>query len=207
MTKTLSIIEEYITELQVEGRPKIDSSRLELPLISLPLSMKAKTIVELGVRDGHTTLPLLIAAHLMGGILHSIDINPITFRPPSEYKNSWELHQNTDALKFLSEWPKDKIIDFVFIDDWHAFDHVKKELELLDPLVSPSSIIAIHDTMYAHWEPHYHCDLAVKDGQWANGGPYRAVAELNQNFWEFSTLPINCGLTILRKKYSNKYHW
>ena len=31
------------------------------------------------------------------------------------------------------------------------------------------------------------------------GGPYRAVAELNPQFWEWSTLPWNNGLTILRK--------
>jgi hypothetical protein len=42
-------------------------------------------------------------------------------------------------------------------------------------------------------------DITMKDGQWANGGPYRAVAELPSQFWEFATLPYNNGLTILRK--------
>jgi hypothetical protein len=59
--------------------------------------------------------------------------------------------------------------------------------------------------MYGNTCPFYHVDLIVKDGQWGNGGPYRAVAELNPQFWEFSTLPWNNGLTILRKKYSNKF--
>jgi len=82
---------------------------------------------------------------------------------------------------------------------------VKRQLELLDELVSPSSIILLHDLMYGNTNPFYHCDLTLKDGQWANGGPYRAVAELNPQFWEWSTLPWNNGLTILRKKYSNRY--
>jgi hypothetical protein len=51
----------------------------------------------------------------------------------------------------------------------------------------------------------YHSDLTQKDGQWANGGPYRAVVDISSQFWEFSTLPYNNGLTLLRKKYSNRY--
>ena len=34
-------------------------------------------------------------------------------------------------------------------------------------------------------------------GKWWDA--YRAVAELNPQFWEWSTLPWNNGLTILRK--------
>ena len=78
--------------------------------------------------------------------------------------------------------------------------------ELLDELVGPSSIILLHDLMYGNTDPFYHVDLSHHEGQWASGGPYRAVAELNPQFWEWSTLPWNNGLTILRKKYSNKYH-
>ena len=60
--------------------------------------------------------------------------------------------------------------------------------------------------MYGDTCPFYHADLTNSAGeQWNNGGPYRAVAELNHQFWEFSTLPWNNGLTILRKKYSSKY--
>jgi predicted O-methyltransferase YrrM len=178
----------------------------ELTLFSLAISLKAKTIVELGVRNGGTTLPLLMAAHVNKGILHSVDLNKIPYKPSKELYKSWISYPETDALDFLNKWPSNKIIDLIFVDDWHSYDHVKKELELLDKLVSPRSLIVLHDTMYGHWEPHYHCDLAVKDGQWGNGGPYRAVAELDSNFWEFSTIPVNHGLTILRKKYSNKYH-
>ena len=60
--------------------------------------------------------------------------------------------------------------------------------------------------MYGHTAPFYHSDLSHAGPQWNEGGPYRAVAELNPQFWEWSTLPWNNGLTILRKKYSNKYH-
>ena len=106
----------------------------------------------------------------------------------------------------IRDRPRDKKIDVAFVDDWHSYPHVKRQLELLDELVSPSSIILMHDLMYGNTDPFYHVDLSHHEGQWASGGPYRAVAELNPQFWEWSTLPWNNGLTILRKKYSNKYH-
>ena len=133
----------------------------------------------------------------------SVDLND-----PTKYKpnNGNYTFVKQDSIEFLEQWPKNKKIDVAFVDDWHSYPHVKRQLELLDELVAPSSIILMHDLMYGNTDPFYHVDLSHHEGQWASGGPYRAVAELNQQFWEWSTLPWNNGLTILRKKYSNKYH-
>ena len=184
---------------------KGDSDQHLLTLFSIALASKGETYVELGVREGHTTEPLYQAAWHNGGKLWSVDLNePTEFRPPSD-----TLHyqfKKQDSIEFLEEWPKEKKIDVVFVDDWHSYEHVKKQLELLDQCVGPSSVILLHDLMYGNTDPFYHVDLAHHEGQWASGGPYRAVAELNPQFWEWSTLPWNNGLTILRKKYSNKYH-
>ena len=143
-------------------------------------------------------------ARLNNGVLHSVDIDGNPFL--SDRTQNWKYYQ-CDSIQFLEDWEKVKnpVPDFVYIDDWHSYDHVKRELEILDRIVSPSTIICIHDLMYGNTCPFYHTDLTLKEGQWANGGPYRAVAELNPQFWEFATLPWNNGLTILRKKYSNKY--
>jgi hypothetical protein len=73
-------------------------------------------------------------------------------------------------------------------------------------MISPRTVVLLHDLMYGFHAPHYHSDLTLSTGQWAEGGPYRAVAELNPQFWEFATIPVNNGLTILRKKYTNLYH-
>ena len=122
---------------------------------------------------------------------------------PEELKENYTFIKS-DSIEFLENW-NDKI-DIIYIDDWHSYEHVKKQLDILDKKVSPSSILLLHDLMYGESCPFYHCDLTPCAGsQWSNGGPYRAVAELNHQFWEFSTLPWNNGLTILRKKYSNKY--
>ena len=182
---------------------KLDSDRHLISIYAMALASRGKTYVELGVREGHTTEPLYEAAKANGGHLWSVDLND-----PSEYRpdNGNYTFIQSDSIKFLEQWDRSKKIDVAFVDDWHSYKHVKRQLELLDELVGPSSIILLHDLMYGNTEPFYHADLTLTDGQWAEGGPYRAVAELNTQFWEWSTLPWNNGLTILRKKYSNRYH-
>jgi predicted O-methyltransferase YrrM len=174
-------------------------------MYAIALGMNAKNILELGVRDGRTTLPFLMAIDKTGGKLTSVDINDTSFSPPRNLNTSNWKFIKTDALEFLKSQDPVEPYDIIYIDDWHAYDHVKAELIEIDRLVSPKTVILVHDLMYGNTSPYYHSDLTLSTGQWANGGPYRAVAELSPQFWEFSTLPYNNGLTILRKKYSNKY--
>ena len=181
-----------------------DSDRHVLTLYAIAVGSKAKRILELGVRNGDSTRPLLAAAYKNGGTLTSVDIQPTSYICPGELQNNWKFVQQ-DALEFLRNEQPSEPYDLIFIDDWHAHGHVKAELEQIDRLVSPKTVILVHDLMYGNTCPYYHCDLSMTSGQWANGGPYRAVAELNPQFWEYSTLPYNNGLTVLRKKYSNKY--
>lgn len=184
-----------------------DSDRHAMALFGIALGSRGKTFIELGVRNGNTTLPLLHAAAMTGGVLHSVDnFTPVelikTINSEDTLKKHWKFY-TSDAIEFLENFKDD--VDLVYVDDWHSYEHVKHELDILDKIVTPSTIILLHDAMYGETCPYYHCDLTLKDGQWGNGGVYRAIAELNQQFWEFSTLPWNNGLTILRKKYTSKY--
>lgn len=183
-----------------------DSDQHLLTLYGIAMGApKLDNVFELGVRSGVTTLPLKAAVSERNGFLWSVDIDESPF--DDDQCDNW-MFVKQDAIKFLEFFEKERTgisPDLVYIDDWHSYDHVKKELEILDRIVSPSTVILIHDLMYGNTCPFYHTDLTLKDGQWANGGPYRAVAELDPQFWEFATLPWNNGLTILRKKYSNKY--
>jgi predicted O-methyltransferase YrrM len=182
-----------------------DSDKHVMTLYSIALGMKAKRILELGVRGGSTTLPLILAADKNGGTLTSVDIEQTSFTLPSNISpRTWNFIKS-DALSFLKLQNPSEPYDLIYVDDWHAYEHVKAELNEIDRLVSPKSVILVHDLMYGNTCPHYHSDITMTTGQWANGGPYRAVAELSSQFWEFSTLPYNNGLTLLRKKYSNKY--
>lgn len=182
-----------------------DSDKHALTLFALVLSLNAKNILELGVRNGGTTMPLLCGAAETGGKVTSVDIEQTDFKCPDYLKPMWKF-ECKNALDYLRNLPNGERFDLIYLDDWHAYEHVKAELAILDKHVSPSTLICVHDLMYANYEPHYHSDIACRTGQWANGGPYRAVAELSDNFWEFATIPVNNGLTILRKKYSKLYH-
>jgi len=185
-----------------------DSDAHILTMLAIGLSLKSKNILEIGVREGVTTAPLLMLADLTNGFVNSVDISETSFVPCKEHAKRWKFNKSCsiDYLKnYVNENGTSNKFDLVYLDGWHSYEHVKAELEYLDMLVSPSSIILVHDLMYANSQPHYHSDLTMDSGQWAHGGPYRAVAELNKQFWEFSTIPANNGLTILRKKYTSKY--
>lgn len=198
----IGLAESFVNQALVgEG----DSDQHLLTLFALAVSSRGKNFVELGVREGNSTLPLLMAAHLNDGTLWSVDVNETKFRPDEKMAGNWKFVQS-DAVKFLTDWPEEKRIDVAFVDDWHAYRHVKAELDLLDRRVGPGSLVLLHDTMHGHSEPFYNVDLTLTEGQWAEGGPYRALAELSPQFWEFATVPWGHGLTILRKKYSKEFH-
>jgi predicted O-methyltransferase YrrM len=158
--------------------------------------------LELGVRDGDTTEPLLLAANMNGGKLTSVDIEMTPWRPPGEFAPNWNFVQQ-DALSFLTksiEW-KQKF-DVIFVDDLHKYEHVKKELELIDQISDVNTVILLHDLMGEGNFPNYFLPISNHYiGQvWEGGGPYRAVSELDPQKWEWATIPVNHGLTILRKR-------
>jgi predicted O-methyltransferase YrrM len=167
---------------------------------SIALQIHAKRILELGVRTGNTTLPFLCAAQELGGMVHSVDLDATTFRCPDDLRVHWKFFQS-DAIAWLEQQCNQGAqYDLIYIDDWHAYDHVRRELEIIDSMVTPSSIILLHDLMYSNAQPDYRSDPNTADAQWAGGGPYRAVADLDPEIWEWATVPINHGLTVLRKK-------
>ena len=192
-------IEKYLKEITEKTRIGTgDSDRHLLPLFGIALASKGKTIVELGVRQGISTLPLLLATYLNGGMLYSVDIHDSAFVCPPEFSKNWKFIKS-DAIKFLEEWDKSKTMDIVFVDDLHTYPHVKKELEIISEHITPESLILLHDLMY-RTAPKYHTSPGLNSGEWAYGGPYRAVNELDTSVWSWTTLPWNNGLTILQKK-------
>ena len=192
---------EYYQHLlnQVKYGPQ-DSDRHVLTCFSMAMQIHAKKILELGVRTGNTTLPFLCAAKELGGMVHSVDLDATTFQCPDDLRVYWKFFQS-DAISWLEQQRNQGAqYDLIYIDDWHAYDHVRRELEIIDSMVTPSSIILLHDLMYSNAQPDYRSDPSTADAQWAGGGPYRAVADLDPEIWEWATVPINHGLTVLRKK-------
>ena len=177
-----------------------DSDQHLLTVWAMSLQVRAKRVLELGVRTGNTTLPFLLAMAEMGGHVDSVDLSPTTFQCPDVLKPFWTFYQS-DAIAWLEQKAATGAqYDVVYIDDWHSYPHVKKELEFVEKMITPSSIILLHDLMYSGAHPDYRSDPDTTDAQWEGGGPYRAVAELDPEIWEWATVPVNHGLTLLRKK-------
>lgn len=176
-----------------------DSDQHVMTIFGIALGMRSRRILELGVRDGNTTLPFLMAMQLTGGMVHSVDLEPTSFQCPADLRVYWQFSQS-DAIAWLESHQQEQY-DIVYIDDWHSYPHVKRELDFVQNMVSPSGVILLHDLMYSGTHPRYHSEVETTDPQWAEGGPYRAVSELDPKIWEWSTIPVNHGLTILRKRH------
>jgi len=178
-----------------------DSDQHLMTLFSIPFGQKAKTILELGVRDGHSSDPLLLAAVLNNGKLTSLDINDTPWKPPQEFLPYYEFVKS-DAIQFLEKCIlENRKFDFIFLDDWHTYEHVKKELELLGKMMDLNTIVLVHDLM-CRTEPYYFQPMSdvYNGGEWEGGGPFKAVYELDINEYEWATIPYNMGLTLLRKR-------
>ncbi len=179
-----------------------DSDQHLMTLFSMVLQLKAKKILELGVRFGHTSEPLLLGAMFTGGHLTSLDLNPTQWKPPVEFAAHYQFVQS-DAIKFLEECvEKKRDYDLIYIDDWHTYAHVKRELELIDQISYPTTVILLHDLMGFNSQPSYFLATEPRHngGEWEGGGPFKAVYELDINKWEWATIPVNNGLTLLRKR-------
>lgn len=197
---------------------KEDSDAHVMALLGLTLQLQPTLTLELGVRSGTTTLPFLMGSHLSGGTVISVDLNETEFEPPEFLEESWTFVQ-MDALEFLEQWGElnpDVKFDLVYIDDWHAADHVAREIELLENYIRPESILLFHDAMSGTWRgpwnlnqvkvregwgDHYMPEWYYSDtGEFAGGGPSTAIRNLDLDVWEYCTIPIYHGLTLVRKK-------
>jgi predicted O-methyltransferase YrrM len=195
-------MENYLIELMNRTLKTKEDGELQyfehvLTFFSIALQMKTKKILELGVRDGGSSYPFLVASKVLGGHVTSVDINSNVWRPPEDLAQ-YQTFVQSDAIEFLIN--NTEKYDLIYVDDWHSYPHVKRELEEIDRVSDENTIILLHDLM-GNCEPNYWSPIDYdEDGEWGLGGPYRAVEELDKNKWEWMTIPINHGLTILRKK-------
>ena len=188
-----------LVSLTMENSQDIDEHLLTL--FALTVSMKPKTIIELGVRSARSTYAFLLGASQVGARVISCDINdPQPSIPMSDdLKSRWSFHKK-DALDFLeNDFPSLYQGGIVYIDDWHTGDHVRKELELIDRFIEPDDMVLLHDLMYGNSQPQYR-SVENAPGQWASGGPYKPISELSLSKWEYATIPRCNGMTLLRKK-------
>jgi len=174
-----------------------ETSQHGITLLALACSIRAKNILETGVRRGGTTYPLLRACQILNAHLVSIDIANPMFVPPEELRQYWTFHKE-DALQYI----KNLTIcpDLIYIDDWHTSEHVYNELTAIKNLVTKNTLITTHDLMHTFAHPNYNTAV-INHGEFQGTGPYGGVIKfINENpEFEFVTIPVNHGLTILRR--------
>lgn len=179
-----------------------DSSLHQSTLLALVLSTKPTNILELGCRDGRSTYSLLVGCHLLNlyGIeskVTSVDIEDTTFQCPSYLQGNWNFVKN-DAIDFLKN--QSHGYDLIMIDDWHSSEHVYNELTLLEPFITNKTIILLHDLMHSNSTPEYNI-TKYTNGEFEGTGPYGGVQKFikENKSYEMCTIPVNHGLTIMRK--------
>ncbi len=142
---------EPMNYLDYFSKDPTDIHTLLIPMYNLAKDIGAKTIVELGVRWGNSTIALLVYCHYNDAHLYSVDIedchvarsiiNALGLTP------YWAFTQMND-VDYIKKWKikEDNLIDLLFIDTDHTYDLTKKELDEYSPYVRKGGIILFHDS-------------------------------------------------------------
>lgn len=163
-------------------------------LHGLVTSIAAKTVIELGVNTGESTIALLEAVEATQGQLYSVDIQllPATKAMLENYglMGRWNFTLQDD-LEYVKTWPADKKADLIFIDTSHTFDHTTNEIAAYEPILRPGGIMVFHDTVSFHDG----VQKPINDFLKKHGCHY----ERKPGGWQYEN-KTNCnGLGILRK--------
>ncbi|HKW42631.1 MAG TPA: class I SAM-dependent methyltransferase [Thermoplasmata archaeon] len=114
-------------------------------LYRLTLDGQRRRVLELGTRDGDSTIALLLASKEIGGRLTSVDIEPCPIATARVHaaglQDLWTFLQ-TDDLAL--DW--NQPIDHLFIDTSHRYARTIDELRKFEPFVVPGGAISLHDT-------------------------------------------------------------
>lgn len=150
------------------------------------LAAQAPTVLELGIREGHSSAALL-AGNPLGVTSVDIATHPRHQAIMAEYPG-WKLHI-VDSLKFDSS----QGYDMMFIDTVHQYAQCLKELELHAPNIK--RYIALHDTVsFARHDEFTN----------AKGGVLSAVEDFlltEGTDWEiYKHYENNNGLMILKRR-------
>lgn len=111
-------------------------------LHDIAVDIGAEQIIELGVRNGVSTVSLVAAAERTGGRVWSCDIAPPGVPHVVADSPLWTFHLGDDlrAAPKAPEW-----CDLLFIDTSHRAVHTARELALYGPKVREGGVIVMHD--------------------------------------------------------------
>lgn len=155
-------------------------------LFFLIIEFNLKNTLELGVRDGTSSIALTEAASQINGHVYSIDIdncNAAKIKLKELGLDNWWTFLQGNDLEIGRKWEKD--LDHIFIDTSHSYNHTLQELKIFEPFLRPYGFITLHDTRFP--------------------GVLRAINDFvneHKNKFHFYNYFNNNGFAILRKLQS-----
>lgn len=111
-------------------------------LYAAVLHLDAQRVVELGVREGVSTLAFLAALERTGGHLWSVDI--VDDHQVGDHPQWTFIHGNDLSTDVWAQTPVE--VDLLFIDTSHDYDHTLLELNAYGGKVRAGGLIFCHDT-------------------------------------------------------------
>lgn len=120
-------------------------------------------VLELGVRNGNSTVTFLAAAEEAGGHVWSVDTGPPQADTSAwEASGRWTFTQGDDLAVIPEESPGVPLRpDVLFIDTNHEYEHTLAELRRFVPLVAAGGVVLMHDTLLTWDHPEYQVAKAL----------------------------------------------
>ncbi len=138
--------------------------------VEIAREITASRIIELGVREGVSTIGWLYALSVLwptSGHLWSVDVNFPTDAAPVRLLDAdalarWTFIRGRDESRAVREaLPND--VDIVFIDTAHTLDQTRTELDLYARRVRRGGRIVLHDTLENAVETGYPVRTAIEE--------------------------------------------
>ena len=133
-----------------------------ISLYAITRLIRPKLVVETGVAHGKSSAFILLALRHNGwGELYSYDIPPsgdladgsctslsdreTGWLVPDYLRDLWHFSQTDSVpglIDFVQRLRQGRHVDMFVHDSLHTYDHVNKELEIIDPALSPNAVVA-----------------------------------------------------------------
>jgi predicted O-methyltransferase YrrM len=156
----------------------------QMPLIREAVRQYDKPVVaELGTRTGQSTSALLAGASATGGHVYSMDIGPVMVPPWWADTELWSFLPGDDMSEEAADFIPG-VLDVLFIDTSHTYDHTMAELRRYAPRVKPGGTILCHDP-------------ELSKGDYVMGAPWVAQVAGGPDFPVAAALDDYCAETGL----------
>jgi predicted O-methyltransferase YrrM len=187
MMNIRGIVKRKVSLAMKRFNDRYSTSKHLLILYSIAKGLKAKKILEIGF--GRSTVVLARAAFENGGKLVSCDWDDFSYLLTEEEKKVIDfVFDEADLI-----WNEDEGYDLAFLDHFSKpekkIPYLIAEVEKCMKRMKKNSIIVIHDVFMDNYRIGSAIEQMVK----------------NRDDLEYSVIPFNYGLGVLRCKFDSKY--